>query len=535
MGGARSRAAATLGMICLIGALLGSRPSSASAVHPQGAGAVLATGAGAALSSAGRAILASSDDLGPSAASDVRVIVALRHAEFPQQLTTWAATRHLRVTWTAPESWAVLSGPAPVLAKALATPIDDFRATDGQKFYAALATPKVHASLGGEVQGLGSITSYAHLKEMDVPSGGLTPTGLVQAYDATPLTFQGYLGQGMTVVLFETDGFSQSDFTRFTTKYHLPPIRMTVIGGQAGKPSGETELDAEAVHEIAPDANLVYFNFLTNSSSTMVSDFSKVTKLYPGSIWNFSLGACEYGLLADKVDFTKLEDALQAAEGTGSTIFAASGDAGGFDCTPPLDWGDNPQQSYAGVTFPADMPAVTGVGGTSLSVDANGDYAGEAAWTESLLSQGTGGGVSVVWNDPGWEKAPGTGDYDGAQPGLQVPDVAAVADPSTGVAGVNEGSAIEGGGTSLAAPVWAGFTALIDEYLERQHLGELGFANQDFFEIASRVEPYPAFHDVVSGGGALYPATPGYDMATGLGSPDVWNLVRDLASLLGTP
>jgi kumamolisin len=496
---------------------------------------VFATGSTTALSTAGREILSASVDLGPSEAADASVIVALRQARSPQLLYSWAKTRHIRVRWTSPESWAVLSGPARKLAEALTTPIDEFRASDGRTFYAAVTSPKVPVSISGDVQGLGSINSYSDLREMDVPDGGLTPTALVQAYDATPLVSQGYLGQGMTVVLFETDGFSQSDFTKFTLKYHLPPIQLTVIGGQAGKPSGETELDVEAVHAIAPDANLVYFNFLTNNSSSMLTDFSEVANRYPGSIWNFSLGACEDALLANKVDFTQLEDELEAAEHTGTTIFAASGDAGGLDCTPPLEYGDNPQQGFAGVNFPADMPAVTGVGGTTLLVDENGDYAGETAWTESMLSQGTGGGVSEVWNEPAWEKAPGTGDFYGAHAGLQVPDVAAVADPTTGTAGVFHGAPIENGGTSLAAPVWVGFTALIDQYLTHQNLGELGFANKDLFQIASQAEPYPAFHDVVFGGGAVYPATPGYDMATGLGSPDVWNLARDIADLLKAP
>jgi kumamolisin len=89
------------------------------------------------------------------------------------------------------------------------------------------------------------------------------------------------------------------------------------------------------------------------------------------------------------------------------------------------------------------------------------------------------------------------------------------------------------GGTSLATPVWAALTALIDQYLQSQGHQPVGFANPLLYRLARSSPPYPPYHDVTVGTNALYPAVPGYDMVTGLGTPDAWNLARDLAPLTG--
>jgi kumamolisin len=111
-----------------------------------------------------------------------------------------------------------------------------------------------------------------------------------------------------------------------------------------------------------------------------------------------------------------------------------------------------------------------------------------------------------------------------------VPDVAADADPASGAAIVTAGHAQQGGGTSQAAPIWAAIAVLIDQYLHCQGLGPVGFMNPALYHLASTRQPYPPFHDVTRGSNLVDPAGPGYDLATGLGSPDVWNLARDLAA-----
>ena len=129
---------------------------------------------------------------------------------------------------------------------------------------------------------------------------------------------------------------------------------------------------------------------------------------------------------------------------------------------------------------------------------------------------------------PAWQTGPGTGGQIDTGDGREVPDVSADADPTTGNFIIQNGKEQVGGGTSLAAPIWAGFTAIIDQYLKASHDPPVGFFNPALYDLANSSVPYPPFHDITEGGNDLYPATPGYDMVTGLGSPNVYNLARDL-------
>ncbi len=94
---------------------------------------------------------------------------------------------------------------------------------------------------------------------------------------------------------------------------------------------------------------------------------------------------------------------------------------------------------------------------------------------------------------------------------------------------------IEVGGTSAAAPLWAGSTALINDYLQSQNKSKLGFANPTLYALANSQQPYPPFHDITSGTNLYYPATAGYDEASGLGSPDIYNIARDVAGGVTSP
>jgi kumamolisin len=296
-------------------------------------------------------------------------------------------------------------------------------------------------------------------------------------------------------------------------------------------------MDLETVHEIAPAAKLVYINLtggsFTKSTSVgalLASAFALTDQRWRGATMSISLGFCESGGDFNQSDLESMNAAVASAEQNGATVFASSGDAGGLDCTPANDGGQPPQSSFVGVSEPAALPGVTGVGGSALSTTSNGKWIGETTWSEPLLSQGSGGGVSLGFKQPPWQTGIGTGGQLDQSNGRQVPDVSADADPATGTLIVSGGSAQQGGGTSLATPIWAGFTALMDQYRRSQHLPPVGFFNPLLYALAQASPPYAPFHDITLGGNALYPATPGYDMVTGLGSPDVWNLARDLAA-----
>jgi kumamolisin len=108
-----------------------------------------------------------------------------------------------------------------------------------------------------------------------------------------------------------------------------------------------------------------------------------------------------------------------------------------------------------------------------------------------------------------------------------VPDVSAVADPFTGVQIVFNQNRRIGGGTSQSAPIWAGFTALMNQYVIARGAPPLGDINPLLYRVAqgSRL---PGFRDITTGGNAVDSPTPGYDLVTGLGSPNVDNLARNL-------
>ena len=89
------------------------------------------------------------------------------------------------------------------------------------------------------------------------------------------------------------------------------------------------------------------------------------------------------------------------------------------------------------------------------------------------------------------------------------------------------------GGTSASAPLWAGSTALINQYLQAQGKKRIGFANPALYGLFNAQQQFPAFHDITMGNNLYYPATSAYDLASGIGSPDIYNLARDLVALSG--
>ena len=370
--------------------MLGQGPSAGATHHPVGAGSP--------------GVL-----LGPTHAKSVSFLVLLRAAARPACLSQWARRTGLSVRWSPGQRWVTISGAPGAVDRGFHVAIDDYRTTVGEVVFAADHPAAVPTGVCGEVAGVGTIHSFVEPTSLDVSSvSGLTSVELLRAYDALPLTQKGYDGQGETVVLMEGGGFLPSDLTTFASDESLPPFNLTLIGKNAGF-DDETTLDLETVHEIAPQAHLVSFNL--NSISTATSDadlfaqaFLGAEERFPGALMSLSLGVCETDTQAfDRADLVALNSAVASIEAKGSTVFAASGDAGGLDCTPTADYGQPPRSSFEGVTVPAALPAVTGTGGTALTTDASGTYSGETTWSEPLLSQGTGGGVSTVFSRPSWQ------------------------------------------------------------------------------------------------------------------------------------
>ncbi len=486
------------------------------------------------------ALLASSTDLGSARTPQVRLTAALHQPDRPDRLQRWAQRHHLSVQWRQDDPWAVIEGTPAAVSDAFGVDVHDYRGRRGQIFYAAAQQPAVPSALHGEVAGLGRILSYTPYRESrppgwpfpaEVPGQGLTPDALLRTYNAQPLREAGYTGKGMTVVVFAFDGFDQADLDSFTAAHNLPPLMPEVVGGQPPHRRGEATMDLQAAHAIAPDARKV----LVNAMPTVEGDgaFGKIAAMmedtdrrYPGAVWSFSIGwGCDK--LFTAADLVPVRAALADAQRNGTTAFDASGDLAGLECKGGQDWSSPPHADNVGLDAIASMPEMTNVGGTTLSTDDAGGWLSEQAWFDAPLSQGSAGGVSALFERPSWQ---GQVALNGGVRQRLTPDISAVADPFTGMRIIFNQQEIIGGGTSLAAPIWAGFAAMVNQYLTENGGRLIGDLNPLLYRMAEGAR-LPAFRDVVLGANAVAVAGPGYDLVTGLGTPNVDNLARNLLVL----
>ena len=228
--------------------------------------------------------------------------------------------------------------------------------------------------------------------------------------------------------------------------------------------------------------------------------------------------------LATPADLAPIRAALVNAHARGVTVFDASGDNAGLECKGGRDWSSPPGPDHVGVDAIATLPEMTSVGGTTLSTDTHGRWMEEWGWTDPPLSQGSSGGVSRLFERPDYQRD--LPPFRGADHRL-VPDVSAVADPFTGMQIVVDGTPQIGGGTSQAAPIWAGMTALMNQFLVDNGGRTVGDINPLLYRMAQGSQR-PGFQDIVAGANAVDTPVKGYDLVTGLGSPSVDHLARNV-------
>jgi kumamolisin len=486
------------------------------------------------------ALLGASTDLGPAQDQYVQLTAALRVSTRPDDLFGWARGRGLTVRWRADDSWAFIGGSPGALAEAFGVSVHDYRGRRGQVFYASPQQPAVPAAVRAEVAELGRILGYtphreanrwvfpAEAPDQELAQQGLTPAAVLRTYNVQPLRDAGYSGKGGTVIVFSFDGFDQADLDLFATTFNLPMFTPEVVGGQPPARRGEATMDLQAIHAIAPDAKKVLFNALptvqgAGSYEKIAAMMEQADRDYPGALWSFSIGwGCDKLITA--ADLAPARAALAAALANGTTAFDASGDLAGLECKGGQEWSAPPSADDIGLDAVASMPEMTNVGGTTVSTDEDGAWLAEQAWFDAPLSQGTAGGVSALFERPDWQATldPGRG------AGMRLtPDISAVADPFTGVRIVFNQQELVGGGTSLSAPLWAGMTAVMNQYLADNGGRPVGDLNPVLYEMAEAAR-LPAFRDVVLGGNAVDAAGPGYDLVSGLGTPDVNNMAKNL-------
>jgi kumamolisin len=199
----------------------------------------------------------------------------------------------------------------------------------------------------------------------------------------------------------------------------------------------------------------------------------------------------------------------------GVTICAASGDDGSSD---GVDDGANH------VDFPASSPNILACGGTSLE-SSNGVITSETVWNDGAQGGAGGGGFSVQFPLPAWQASINIQPPAGG--GRGVPDVAGDADPDTGYNVLVDGESLVIGGTSAVAPLWSGLIALMNQELGKP----LGFLQPAIYALPSSDD---AFNDITSGSNGAFPAGPGWDAASGLGSPSGENLLQALSGATAT-
>ncbi|HWE31995.1 MAG TPA: S53 family peptidase [Solirubrobacteraceae bacterium] len=396
----------------------------------------------------------------------------------------------------------------------------------GRRWFAPTARPRLPSWLGSDVTAITGLDTRPIEVAADVPAGGLSPTALSHAYDFAALRQAGINGSGETIAVVSYDGFRPSDVAAYESMFSVqgPQIqRITVDGGtQPGAGQQEVDLDLETLHGIAPGAQLVDYEAPSAASDADV--INQIVADHRASIISTSWGVCE--LLLPPAVRAADTNALDAARAAGITVFAASGDEGAYDCQSA-----NLDDQRPSVDWPAASDDVVAVGGTRVSVRQDGSYLAEYGWEDPLQGAGSGGGLASTVARPAWQRGPGVSaaQSDGNR---QVPDVGGPGDPASGMVVVTRGKTTEIGGTSAAAPFWAASFALMREYAQRHGVSQIGFLAPLLYELAANPSTRSAFHEPVAGGDRRFSVAPGWNFVTGLGSPDVAVMARDLVALL---
>ena len=435
-----------------------------------------------------------------------------------------------------------VAGSVTTVERAFNVTVNQYRNDKGQSYYANDREPQIPTELSGLVLALHGLeneprwhNNVAPAASPNVGSGpatGYTPAELRGAYNVNPLISGGYDGTGQKTAVFELAGYSKSNVSSYDSYYGLGSSAPTnvLVDGSSGAASGsndevEVELDIEVINAIAPKAQVLVYEG-PNSSTGVVDTYKRIATDNTAKIISTSWGQCESE--SSTSDINSEDQIYQQYAAQGQTLFAAAGDTGAYDCRD--------QSSLLNVDNPADDPYVTGVGGTHLNINGSGSsatYNRESVWDTNSSAAG-GGGLSLLFSKPSYQTGPGTtNSYSNGK--RQVPDVTADADRNTGYSIYTVGGWNYVGGTSAAAPLWAGIATLNNQYAIAKGKTVIGQANPTLYGILNNSTKYANdFHDITSGNNLYYPATSGYDQASGIGSPNAYNLVQDISGTSST-
>ncbi|HZU29236.1 MAG TPA: protease pro-enzyme activation domain-containing protein [Bryobacteraceae bacterium] len=423
----------------------------------------------------------------------------------------------LRVTATHPNRMIVdVAGEVGDIERTLHVNMLRWRHTSRGEYFAPDREPSIDAAV--PVLDVSGLDNFVVPRPMDVRSLPLTcklpqttgsgPAGLFLGRDFRAAYAPGVSlnGAGQAVGLFELDGFYASDVqANFSAAGMSPvPVQTVLLDGFNGSPGGaniEVTLDIMMAAYMAPGLSkiIVYEGYSPNDVLNRMATDNLASQL--SSSWVFwPTNATTEQIFAQMI-------------AQGQSLFQASGDSGAYG-----GW----------IMPPADDPSVTVVGGTSLTtVGAGGPWLAETTWA------GSGGGVSTTWPIPNYQKSVNMPSLGGSAVMRNIPDVALLADVQIFLI-QNNGQAVMVGGTSAAAPLWAGFMALVNQQAAANGKGPIGFLNPAIYAIGAGSSAGADLHDITTGSNG-FSARPGYDLTTGWGTPAGQSLIDDLTGVSNTP
>jgi uncharacterized repeat protein (TIGR01451 family) len=446
-----------------------------------------------------------------------------------------------------------VSGKASDIEKLLHVKLHTYRhPTENREFFAPDTDPSVPADLPiihisglenmssakSALRAMPSVASVASTASttggtVAHPTTGSGPGGTYQGSDFRNAYVPGttLTGSGQNVGLFQLDGFYPSDISAYESQIGLvngPQLVVVPIDGGVPTPTPggnpEVSLDIEMVLSMSPGVSSIYvYEGPNQSSSSIYTVFEDVYSRMADD--DVAKQLSESWFIVDGNPDPVSEQIFQQMALQGQSFFTASGD----------------DDAYTGlIPFPCDSPHITLVGGTTLSMNGTAaSYSSETVWNWDVEfgpqddGTGSGGGVSTTYSIPSWQTNINMQLRGGSSTRRNVPDVALTADNVLVFYGAGQEGSF--GGTSCAAPLWAGFTALVNQQAALLGKTPVGFLNPALYTIANGANYANDFHDITtgndewSGSPSLFVAEPNYDLCTGLGTPNGTNMINALA------
>ena len=395
---------------------------------------------------------------------------------------------------------------------------------------------------GGENPIVGPIVQGYTFSQIGNLSGYIKPAQLQTDYGENLAVYGSVVGNGagqtIAIVDANNDPNIASDLATFDSQWGLPAPPNFLVVNSSGQTSPlpsndasisvETSLDVEYAHVMAPSASILLVESPDDNTPADLAEGIAEARSYTNTTWcvnGASVVSISYGYTESSGNSGSDTDfATASTSHDGVTFFASSGDEGAYVSS-----------STKGVYWPAEVPNVVAVGGTTLT-QSNGTYTSEAGWgnsTNSYGSGGSGGGLATLYSQPSYQ----VGKVNGLTTTKRaVPDISMDADPNSGVAvydsyAIGNGGWEVIGGTSLSSPMTAGMIAVADQVGESfgatNTLNAFGSPQQTQTDLYNL--PAIDFHDITTGNNG-YAATSGYDLVTGRGTPYYSRLVADMAA-----